>query len=144
MCWTAAAARWLQACVWPDDVARFERLGRALDWARRHPPAIEAQADGLLRLEGWLDILPADALPLLFNSWVLAYFSAAQREAFHARVLSLVRDRGLAWICAEEAGGHPPGLAPVRAATTLWSLHHGAHSQAWAWSHAHGSWAEAI
>ena len=87
----AQAARWLQACVWPDDVERFAGLSRALDWARRHRPPVEAQADGLARLDAWLDELPPGAQPLLFNSWVLAYFSEAERDAFHRRVAALVR-----------------------------------------------------
>jgi len=140
----ADASRWLQACVWPDDVARFERLSRALAAARRSRPPIEAQADGLARLDQWLDELPADVLPLLFNSWVLAYLSADERDAFHRRVLAWVRAGRLAWICAEDAACHPPGLAAPRAGATLWSLHLGSGSQAWAWSHAHGQWAEAL
>lgn len=141
----ADAARWLRACVWPDDVARFERLCQALDWARRHPPPIERQTDGLQRLASWLDELPPGCLPVLLNSWVLAYFSAAERAAFHARVLAWVRAGRLAWICAEDAACHPAGLGVApRSGATLWSLHWGGHSQAWAWSHAHGGWAEAI
>ncbi len=140
-----AAARWLQACVWPDDVDRFARLGLALDWARRHPPPLERQADGLLRLQTWLDELPEGVLPVLLNSWVLAYFDAAGRADFHARVLARVRAGRLAWICAEEAAAHPAGLGVApRPGATLWSLHWGARSEAWAWSHAHGGWAEAL
>lgn len=139
------AARWLQACVWPDDVGRFERLSAALAWARRHPPPIERQTDGLQRLKSWLDGLPPDSLPVLLNSWVLAYFSAAERAVFHARVLAWVRAGRLAWICAEDAACQPAelGVAP-RTGATLWSLHWGARSEAWAWSHAHGAWAEAV
>lgn len=140
----AEAARWLQACVWPDDVARFERLSLALAWARRQPPPVERQADGLQRLARWLDELPSDCLPLLFNSWVLAYLDAAERAAFQSRALAWVRAGRLAWICAEDAACHPPGLGITpRTGATLWSLHWGAHSHAWAWSHAHGGWAEA-
>lgn len=138
------AARWLQACVWPDDRERFARLSTALDWARRNRPPVEAQVDGLARLAQWLAALPDGVLPVLFNSWVLAYFIEPEREAFHRRVLSLVRERGLAWICAEDASCHPQPMPAARAGATLWSLHHGAHSQAWAWSHAHGGWAEAV
>lgn len=139
------AARWLQACVWPDDVGRFERLSAALAWARRQPPPIERQADGLQRLASWLDGLPSDTLPVLLNSWVLAYFSAAERAEFHSRVLAWVRAGRLAWICAEDAACHPAGLGVApRAGATLWSLHWGARSEAWAWSHAHGGWAEAL
>ncbi len=141
----AQAARWLQACVWPDDVERVERLRLALAWARRHPPPVERQADGLQRLTSWLDALPGDTMPLLLNSWVLAYFSAAERTEFHARVLVWVRAGRLAWICAEDAACHPAALGVTpRTCATLWSLHWGTHSEAWAWSHAHGGWAEAL
>lgn len=143
-----AAARWLQACVWPDDTERLQRLQHALAWARQHPPQVRRSADGLADLAAWLPTLPRDVQPVLLNSWVLAYLSAAERAAYAQRALALVEHQGLAWISAESPALHsdpvpspPPGLPQ---APTLWRLHtrQGAHDLCW--SHPHGAWAVAV
>lgn len=137
-----AGRRWLQACLWPDDLPRFERLGRALDWAARARPPLQRSADGLQVLADWLPSLPAGVRPLLLTSWVLVYLSAAERADFHARALHLVKTRGLSWICAEPPEAQPLPAPPAASGVdTLWSLHTPAGSRAWAWAHAHGSWA---
>jgi len=146
-----AAVRWLRACLWPQDRARAQRLDQALALARAAGPAVERHADGLARLERWLDELPAGVQPVLFNSWVLAYFEPAALARYQARVAGLVRERGLAWISAEAAELRPAGLALPAAVqgvppqtATLWSLQwregQVLRQRALAWSHAHGQW----
>ncbi|WIT13610.1 DUF2332 domain-containing protein [Paucibacter sediminis] len=146
--------RWLRACLWPQDRARAQRLDQALALARAAGPAVERHADGLDRLERWLDELPAGVQPVLFNSWVLAYFEPAALARYQARVAELVRARGLAWISAEAAELRPAGLAQPPAVqavqggpqqtATLWSLQwreaQALRQRALAWSHAHGQW----
>jgi hypothetical protein len=146
-----AAARWLRACLWPCDRPRARRLDLALALARAAGPAVERHADGLQRLERWLDELPAGVQPVLFNSWVLAYFEPAALAHYQARVAALVRERGLAWISAEAAELRPAGLAlpptvqgVAPQTATLWSLQwregQALRQRALAWSHAHGHW----
>lgn len=142
------AVRWLQACVWPHDRVRAERLRQAIALARQAPPQLLRSDDGLALLEAWLDQLPADVQPVLFNSWVLAYFEPAALRRHHERVLHLVRTRGLAWINAETAAiaplaavpACPPGESPRSA--TLWTLTGAGGDEALAWSHPHGRWIE--
>ncbi|MET0519140.1 MAG: DUF2332 domain-containing protein [Burkholderiaceae bacterium] len=140
------ALRWLQACVWPHDRLRAERLGQALALARAAPPTLLQSADGLSVLEDWLARLPTGVQPVLFNSWVLAYLEPAALRRHHARVAALVRERGLAWINAEIAAlapldpppACPAGESPRSA--TLWTLSGPGGSEALAWSHPHGRW----
>lgn len=144
--------RWLRACLWPCDRPRAQRLDQALALARAAGPAVERHAEGLDRLERWLDELPAGVQPVLFNSWVLAYLEPAALARYQARVAGLVRARGLAWISAEAAALRPAGLALPAAAVagvppqtaTLWSLQwregRALRQRALAWSHAHGQW----
>jgi hypothetical protein len=147
-----SAVRWLRACLWPHDLERAQRLEQALALARRRGCPVQRTEEGLAALEGWLAGLPAGVRPVLFNSWVLAYFDTAALARLQAGVARLARERGLVWLCAEAPALRPPGLAcpPLPpgespSSATLWSLQWAAadgrlQQQALAWSHPHGSW----
>ncbi len=144
-------ARWLLACLWPHDRERRERLQSALALARTQVWPVQAAADGLAVLEAWLDQLPADVQPLLFNSWVLYYFQEADRARYLRRVEQLMASRGLWWLSAEALAfsdwpadaalpARPESLSAGSA--TLWQWRRaGAVPQALAWSHPHGRFA---
>lgn len=109
------AQRWLQACLWPADAARRERLARASRQFLAAPPPVQAAEDGLAWLRDvWLPGLPAGCLPVLFNSWVLAYFSPEDLARHTQQVQALVQSHGLVWLSAEDAARTlaTSGLAP--------------------------------
>ncbi|CAN5220470.1 DUF2332 domain-containing protein [soil metagenome] len=145
-----AAARWLRACVWPHDRERAQRLDLAIACAQAARWQVLQADDGLAAVEAWLDALPADLQPVLFNSWVLAYFEPPALAQFQAQVARWVRERGLVWLSAEAPALRPPGLAlpppdGSGESATLWSLQwadDGGQMQqtALAWSHPHGRW----
>lgn len=146
------AVRWLRACLWPHDRARARRLDQALAHAQaaRHP--VQQAEQGLQSLAVWLEALPPGVQPLLFNSWVLAYFDTPSLAAHRAVVEGLMRRHGLLWLSAETAALRPPGLVLPPApegesaeSATLWTLQAMApnghlDARALAWSHAHGHW----
>ena len=149
-------ALWLQACLWPGDAQRRERLRAALTQAAQRRDRRVVSDDGLTLLAAWLDELAAaaatrTAVPVLFNAWVLAYFDTAALARHRARVEQLVLERGLAWISAE-AGARSPLDAPPPCpdgespgSATLWTLQWRdaqgrRRSEALAWSHPHGRW----
>lgn len=144
-------ARWLLACLWPYDHERRARLSAALAVARRQRWPVQAAADGLAVLESWLDSLPADVQPVLFNSWVLYYFQGADRRRHRARVEQLMATRGLWWLSAEALlHSDWPADAPLAArpedlsagSATLWQWCRAGHApEALAWSHPHGRFA---
>lgn len=144
-------ARWLLACLWPHDQERRERLQSALALARQRAWPVEAAQDGLARLASWLDGLPPDVQPVLFHSWVLYYFQAADRLRHAQRVERLMAQRGLWWLSAESLADSdwPAGaaLAPrpegvSAGSATLWQWRRaGQAPQALAWSHPHGRFA---
>ncbi|MET0326126.1 MAG: DUF2332 domain-containing protein [Ilumatobacteraceae bacterium] len=90
--------RWLEACVWPDQTDRFERLRAALALATESSVEIttgDAIADtpGLARGLG--------AHPVITNTWVLNYLSGAERAAYLAALDELGREGDISWVFAE-------------------------------------------
>ena len=76
-----AQVRWLRACLWPYDAVRLARFDRAVAMARRSGFVVCRCDDCADAIEPWLDGLPADVLPVVFNSWVLHYFEPAAQAA---------------------------------------------------------------
>jgi hypothetical protein len=151
------AMRWLFACLWPGDAPRRQRLARAVQLCRTLPLNLHAADDGLAVLAHWLDSLPAGITPVLFNSWVLTYFTPGMLAAHTRRVLDLVQRRGLVWLSAEDRHGlhattglappAPPSAGPAAdylAGHTFWSLTEpgpdGPRHTLLARSHPHGRW----
>ena len=148
-----AAVRWLRACLWPHDQARRQRFDAATAIVRAAGWPVRREPDCGAALEPWLDTLPAGVQPVVFNSWVLAYFTPAARAAQVAQMQDLVARRGVAWLSAEGPGlllGRLPPAPPADdrvssaeiANASLWwlSVPH-AEPRLVARSHAHGRWA---
>lgn len=141
-----AGLRWLQACLWPHDARRRERLARAAARLQKLPATLTQASDCIAALEPWLRGLPVGVQPVLLTSWVLYYFSAADVARLRAEVDRL----GMPWICGElpalsmERGRPPPAPAvpagESSASATLWVQRWRGGEQALAWSHPHGRW----
>ncbi len=102
------AVRWLEACVWPDQEDRFQRLRAAIALARQHPPDV--------RLGDAVDdvgALVADAAqhghPVVLNSWVLNYLSDERRLQYVEALDACGAQRDLSWVFAESPA-QTPGL----------------------------------
>ncbi|MFO1340461.1 MAG: DUF2332 domain-containing protein [Burkholderiaceae bacterium] len=149
----ARAVRWLRACLWPSEHERALRFERALRQARaaRHP--VRAADDGLALLADWLHSLPGGTTPVLFNSWVLFYFSPTTLASHTARVHALIQEHGLVWLSAEDrhtlhaTTGLVAPAAPAGAGgtPTWWSASArgpggGVVHRLLACSHPHGEW----
>lgn len=113
--------RWLQACVWPDQVDRLERLRAAIDVAQIHPVTPE-MGDAVEDLAATIDRVPDDDLPVIVNSWVLAYLSGPQRREYRRTMEHLGAARDLTWIhleapsdCPELDGPDDPALSRLTA-----------------------------
>jgi len=103
----AAQVRWLEACVWPDQTDRFERLRMAL---------AEACGLDLLLITGDAidDLATAVANlgpghPILTTSWVLNYLGEDGQRRFLKVVDELGRRRDLSLV-SYEAPNLTPGL----------------------------------
>jgi hypothetical protein len=102
----ADEARWLRACLPPDQPERAARLGAELALAATAPPlllrgdAVEVLPDALARV-------PADALPVVTTTWALSSFPLESRLRFLQRLDEAATRRTVAWVSAEGVGVAP-------------------------------------
>ncbi len=101
-----AEARWLEACVWPDQTDRFERLRAAIAIGRAEPPEIVV-ADAVTALAPAVESVGGVGHPVVTNSWVLNYFTPDARTAYVAELERIGATRDLSWIWFES-----PPLVP--------------------------------
>jgi hypothetical protein len=139
-------AHWLEACVWPDQADRFHRLVAAIDLAREEPPELLA-GDAVTSLGPAIDRVGAVAHPVIFNSWVLNYFSAGQRTDYLAELDRIGAERDLSWVYAEapalipELPNEPDPVDPHRTVLSMARWRNGERTVAHlATCHPHGFW----
>jgi hypothetical protein len=109
-------ARWLRACVWPDQPERAARLEAELALAVTAPPLLLA-GDAVEVLPDALARVPADALAVVTTTWALSRFPPEGRLRFLHRLGDAAAGRAVAWVSAEGVGVAPaiPTLGDRRA-----------------------------
>ncbi len=101
-----ADARWLRACLWPDQPERIERLEAAITLAEQSPPTLIA-GNALDVLPDAIAHVPDDALVVVTTTWVLAYFELGDRLRFVRRLDEVAARRPVAWVSGEGVGIAP-------------------------------------
>lgn len=100
------AARWLLACVWPEQLTRFARLLAAIEVARADPPQL-VSGDIVEQLPTVAAEVSADQHLAVQNSWVLNYLPAYERQRLVSVLDDLGSARDLSWVSIES-----PDFAP--------------------------------
>ncbi len=100
--------RWLEACVWPDQTDRFERLRAAIEIGREQGVSVR-RGDAVTDLADALDALGGQGHPVITTSWVLSYLSGRHRADFVAALSERGRRQDLSWVYLE-APAYAPGL----------------------------------
>ncbi len=95
-------ARWLLACLWPDDLERFDRLDAAMQLvgARRDELQV-TRGDMVDDLESAVAGCDPDARVVVLTSWAAAYLSASRRHELAAAMQRAAAGRDLAWVAME-------------------------------------------
>ena len=103
-------ARWLLACQWPDNPARFARLRAAVENRRAStdPPRLE-QGDMVGDLHRVATTIGGEEPLVVFHSWVAAYLDEDGQRALAAAVRALGSTRRVHHLYLE-AGFETPGL----------------------------------
>jgi len=102
----AEDARWLRACLWPDQLERAARLEAEMALAATAPPLllrgdpVEVVPDAVARV-------PADALPVVTSTWALSHFPPESRLHFLHRLEEAAAGRTVAWVSVEGVGVAP-------------------------------------
>jgi hypothetical protein len=117
----ASDRRWLEACVWPEQTERLDRLRAALDVARAAPVPI-IRGDAVDELARACAEAPPDAHLVISHTWVLAYLTPEDRVAFEAALDDLGSDRDLDRLGMEGPNALPVDEAAAEATTGSRSL----------------------
>jgi|GEM_PF-544009 len=112
-------ARWLRACLWPDQPDQPERAARLeaeVALAATAPPLL-LRGDVLQVLPDAFARVPADALAVVTTTWALSRFPPESRLRFLHRLREAAAARAVAWVSAEGVGVAPtvPTLGDRRA-----------------------------
>ncbi len=109
-------ARWLRACLWPDQPERLARLNAEMALASTAPPLV-LRGDALEVLPDAFARVPGDALPVVITTWALSRFALEGRLRFLHRLDEAGARRAVAWVSAEGVGVAPtiPTLGDRRA-----------------------------
>ncbi|HEY9240468.1 MAG TPA: DUF2332 domain-containing protein, partial [Streptosporangiaceae bacterium] len=109
-------ARWLRACLWPDQLERIAKLNAELALAATAPPVL-LRGDAVEVLPSAFAQVPADALPVVTTTWTLSHFPLESRLRFLYRLDEAAAGRAVAWVSVEGVGAAPaiPTLGDRRA-----------------------------
>jgi hypothetical protein len=99
-------ARWLRACVWPDQPEAAARLDAELALAATAPPLL-LRGDAAEVLPDAFARVPADALPVVTTTWALSPLSLDGRLRFLHRLDDAAAGRTVAWVSLEGVGVAP-------------------------------------
>jgi len=128
------AVRWLEACIWPDQPERLERLRAAIALARETPPVV-VRGDAITDLWRLVAEAPRHATLVIFHSAVLLYLNAAERQVF----AGLVRRTDAVWLANEPTEVLHPGR-PMESPAGRFVLSR--NDEVLAVTHPHGQWIE--
>ena len=99
-------ARWLRACLSPDDPERVARLEAEIALAAKAPPLL-LRGDPVEILPDAFARVPADAVPVVITTWALSHFRLESRLRFLHRLGEAAAGRTVAWVSAEGVGVAP-------------------------------------
>ena len=99
-------ARWLRACLPPDD-RQGSALLRAETSLAATVPRLLLRGDAVEALPEVVARVPADALPVVVTTWALSQLALARRTQFLHRLEQAAAGRAVAWVSAEGVGVAP-------------------------------------
>lgn len=125
---------WLRALIWPNQVARLERLDRAIELFAAHQPLIKA-GDALTLLPDALAAIPSTETPCVYHTIAIYQFSRAMRQALDD-ILTVAGLRRPVWRLSFEYDGELYILSAIRYADGT------RQETRLASCHPHGTWLE--
>jgi hypothetical protein len=99
-------ARWLRACLPPDQPERRARLDAEMALAATAPRLL-LRGDPVQLLPDAIARVPAGVMPVVTTTWALSQFSLEARQRFLRRLEEAATGRAVAWVSAEGVGVAP-------------------------------------
>lgn len=99
-------ARWLRACLPPEQSEQAARLEAEVALAATAPPLL-LRGDAVELLPDALTRVPTDALPVVITTWSLSRLPLKRRRRFLCRLDEAAAGRTLLWVSAEGVGVAP-------------------------------------
>jgi hypothetical protein len=99
-------ARWLRACLWPDQPERIAVLEAEMALVATAAPLL-LRSDAVEVLPGAFAQVPAGALPVVTTTWALSRFPLESRLRFLHRLGEAATGRAVAWVSVEGVGVAP-------------------------------------
>jgi hypothetical protein len=99
-------ARWLCACLPPDQPERLARLNAEMTLAATVAPHLQ-RGDPVDLLPDAIAQVPKHALPVVTTTWALSQFSLETRQRFLRHLGQAAVGRAVAWVSAEGVGVAP-------------------------------------
>src|SRR5579885_2213156 len=100
-------AEWLLACIWPEELHRYQLLTAALEVARQHPPKL-LTGDAWELLPDLLASISPEAVLCLWHSYALAQGPKVVYEQVVQELLNASRKRDLYHLSLELDPGRGP------------------------------------
>jgi hypothetical protein len=145
----ADAVSWLLACLWPDDLERFDRLEQALSLAAaRRGELTLRRGDMVDDLASAADAVDAPHL-VVVDSWSVTYLEVERRRQLAAAIDAIAAARPTSWITLEgprvarDLGVLSPDEVVVHrggSVVCVTAYEGGAASRVVAETHPHGRW----
>ena len=117
-------ARWLRACLPPDQPERIARLDAEIALAATARPQLLTRRPRRVAARRHRP-RPRGALPVVTSTWALSKFSLESRQRFLGRLKEAAVGRTIAWVSAEGVGVAPtirPSATapPLATASSAW------------------------
>src|SRR6185312_9553722 len=96
-------ARWLRACVWPDQKEQAALVDAELALLSAAPPVL-LRGNAVDVLPEAFARVPAGALPVVTTTWALSAFPLESRLRFLQRLDEAATGRTVAWVSVEGVG----------------------------------------
>jgi hypothetical protein len=138
--------RWLEACVWPEERRRFERLDAIIRARPSWPEVTILHGDALERLDDALGLCDPDVPTVVMNTWFVPYLSRTAQSEYYERLSDVCASGRAAWISAElpvsvNWPATPASAAPPQVgATEVLVTRVGDSPRHYGWCHHHGRW----
>lgn len=137
---------WLEACLWPEEPRRMERLEAIAAARTTWPPSTILRGTAAQRLSDAIALGNASSLTVVVNSYVAGYFTASEQMDYFEEMTQRCLNDNVAWLSLESpfmvnwpTVDVRASAMPIGATQILVALPGGAPTT-WGWCHHHGKW----